>query len=215
VPVFARVYDQFHAQLPVVTLSLIAVSYVFVHYWWMVALVLLGTILLVRRLIRTPNGRLRYDRLKLKLPLFGKLNRKIAVARFTRTLSAMVRAGVPILESLRTSTQTCGNVVFVYAMAGVAQLVKEGSRLSKPMEETGEFPPMVTRMIAAGEESGNLDAMLQKLAEFYERDVEYSIGRLTRMLEPALTVFVGGIVLFVLLALYMPIFNLSSVLKRP
>src|SRR5579872_4607874 len=100
-------------------------------------------------------------------------------------------------------------------MAGVSQFVKEGSRLSNPMEETGEFPMMVTRMIAAGEESGNLDEMLLKLAEFYERDVEYTIGRMTRMLEPALTVLIGGVVLFVLLALYMPIFNLSSVLRRP
>jgi len=214
VPVFARVYEQFHAPLPVVTRMLISVSAIAVGYWWIVLLALIGLVLSIRWYVQTPGGRARYDRLKLRLPLFGKLNRKIAIARFARTLGAMVRAGVPILQALAISARTSGNTVIVEAVMRVAQFVKEGARIWIPLEQTGEFPTMVTRMIASGEQSGNLDEMLEQLTRFYDRDIEYSVNRLTRMLEPALTVVIGSVVLFVLLALYMPIFNLGQVVRR-
>lgn len=214
VPVFARVYQQFNATLPPVTQMLVLTSQIATRWWWVVLLILIGAVLLIRWYVRTPGGRMRYDRLKLKLPLFGKLNRKIAVARFTRTLAAMVKAGVPILHALAISARTSSNMVIVEAVMKVAQFVKEGARIWIPLEQTGEFPAMVTRMIASGETSGNLDEMLEQLTHFYDRDIEYTVNRLTRVLEPALTVMIGGIVLFVLLALYMPIFNLSQVVRR-
>ena len=198
------------------TLTLIGISDMVLNVKWdaILLVALIGTFLLLRRYIKTPTGHRRFDALKLKLPLFGKLNRKLAIARLTRTLSAMVRAGVPSLQALMISARVANNIIIADAMLKVAEFVQQGSRLWMPMEQTGQFPPMVTRMIAAGEESGNLDEMLSELTRFYDRDVEYTVQKLTRMLEPLLTVAIGGVVLFVLLALYMPIFNLSSIMKR-
>ena len=213
VPVFAKVYDQFHATLPPVTLALVMLSSFILHYWWTVLAAGYGGGFLLRRYIRTPAGRTVYDRLMLKLPLLGPLNRKIAVARFTQTFAGATKAGVPILRALAISAQTSGNVVIMEAIKKVAGFVKDGSTLTVPLEQTGQFPPMVTRMIAAGEQSGNLDTMLEEITHFYNRDIEYTVGKLTKILEPAMTVVVGGIVLFVLLALYMPIFNLTNVVK--
>ena len=216
IPRFKEFYDAFGAELPAVTLMLLGISDMARNVWWDIGLTIFGILAFfaLRRYIKTPRGRRQFDTLKLKMPLFGKLNRKIAIARLTRTLSAMVRAGVPSLQSLMIASRVANNVIIAEAMLKVAEFVQQGSRLWKPMEETGQFPPMVTRMIAAGEESGNLDEMLSELTRFYDRDVEYSVQKLTRMLEPLLTVAIGGVVLFVLLALYMPIFNLSNVLKR-
>jgi type II secretory pathway component PulF len=132
----------------------------------------------------------------------------------TRTFSAMVQAGVPILSGLQTSARVTGNMIFMEVIQDAVTKVNEGIRLSLPLEQSGQFPSMVTHMIAAGEESGNLDEMLKQITTFYDRDIEYAVQRLTRMLEPLLTVVLGIIVGFVLLALYMPIFNLSKVIHR-
>lgn len=215
IPQFAQFYRTFNQQLPWITQMLLSISKA-TTIWWANALILGGLaslILFARRYIATPNGRRRWDRFKLKVWLLGKLNRKIAIARFTRSLSAMVRAGVPILQALTISARVANNTILYDAVARVTDYVQQGARLWMPMEQTGEFPTLVTRMIAAGEESGNLDEMLNELTRFYNRDIEYSVQRLTRLMEPLMTVVVGGIVLFVLLALYMPIFNLTNVLK--
>jgi type IV pilus assembly protein PilC len=213
VPVFAKVYEQFHAQLPAVTQLLVTMSFVIVHYWWMVLLCGIGIVMAFKRYIQTPTGRKIFDQIMLKLPLLGKLNRKIAVSRFTQTFAGAIKAGVPILRALAISAQTSGNVIIMDAIKKVANFVKEGATLSVPLEQTGQFPPMVTRMVSAGEQSGNLDTMLEEITKFYNRDIEYTVGKLTRIMEPAMTVVVGGIVLFVLLALYMPIFNLTNVVR--
>lgn len=213
VPVFAKVYDQFHAHLPPVTQALVSLSFIILHYWWMVGGLTYGAIWGFKKFVQTPKGKRLYDQVMLKMPLLGPLNRKIAVARFTQTFAGAVKAGVPILRALAISAQTSGNVIIYEAIKKVANFVKDGSTLTVPLEQTGQFPPMVTRMIAAGEQSGNLDVMLEEITKFYNRDIEYTVGKLTRILEPAMTVVVGGIVLFVLLALYMPIFNLTNVVK--
>ena len=213
VPVFAKVYDQFHAKLPPVTMALVLLSSFVLHYWWIVIIASYIGAFLFRRYIRTPAGRMVFDRVMLKLPLIGSLNRKIAVARFTQTFAGAVKAGVPILRALAISAQTAGNVVIQEAIKKVANFVKDGSTLTVPLEQTGQFPPMVTRMIAAGEQSGNLDTMLEEITRFYNRDIEYTVGKLTRVIAPIMTIVVGGIVLFVLLALYMPIFNLTNVVR--
>ncbi|MCS6776533.1 MAG: type II secretion system F family protein [Chloroherpetonaceae bacterium] len=216
IPQFDKVYRAFNAQLPLVTLALLRFSAFAVSPLGFPLLLALtvGGYVAVRRYIRTPKGRERWDRFKINVWLFGPLNRKVAIARLTRTLSAMVRSGVPILQALAISSRVANNVIIMTAMNRVAEFVQQGSRLWMPMEQTGEFPPIVTRMIAAGEESGNLDEMLTELTRFYDRDIEYTVQKLTRLLEPALTVLIGGVVLFVLLALYMPIFNLTNVLRR-
>lgn len=213
VPVFARVYKQFNAKLPPVTEALVILSHIVINYWWLVLLGAWGAWFGISRYVKTPEGRRNVDKLKLILPLLGPLNRKIAVARFTQTFAGATKAGVPILRALAISGQTSGNVIIMEAIRKVAGFVKDGAGLAAPLEQTGQFPPMVVRMVAAGEHSGNLDTMMDEVTRFFNRDIEYAVGNLTRVMEPAMTVVVGGIVLFVLLALYMPIFNLSNVVK--
>jgi type IV pilus assembly protein PilC len=217
IPQFATFYAAFGTQLPAITLLLLRISTWMFNPWFDLTLILIigGTVVGIRRYISTPRGGRRWDDLKLRMWPFGRLNRKIATARFTRALSAMVRAGVPILQALTISARVANNAIINEAVMRVAEFVQQGARLWMPMEQTGQFPPIVTRMIAAGEESGNLDEMLSELSRFYERDIEYAVQKLTRLVEPMLTVLVGGIVLFVLLALYMPIFSLTNVLKLP
>lgn len=214
VPVFAGVYDQFHAKLPPPTMILVTLSKIIRNYWYLTGGTCFGLFKLFQWWRKTDKGRRTCDVIKLKMPLLGPLNRKIAISRMTRTFSAMVQAGVPILSGLQTAAKTTGNMIFMEVIADAAAKVNEGIRLSLPLEQSGQFPSMVTHMIAAGEESGNLDEMLKQITTFYDRDIEFAVQRLTRMLEPLLTVVLGIIVGFVLLALYMPIFNLSKVIHR-
>lgn len=214
VPVFANVYEQFHAKLPAPTLLLVSASKLIRGYWWMVAIGTFVGVKMLKRWQKTEKGRRTMDLVKLKMPLLGPLNRKIAISRLTRTFSAMVSAGVPIISGLQTSGRVTGNAIIMEAITDTVQKVNEGVKLSVPLEQSGQFPSMVTRMISAGEESGNIDEMLRQITTFYDRDIEYAVQRLTRMLEPLLTVVLGVIVGFVLLALYMPIFNLSKVIHR-
>ena len=155
-----------------------------------------------------------FHRLQLKLPLLGKLNRKVAVARFTETFSGAVTAGIPILQGLSVSGQTTGNVIIMEAIDRAAAQVQDGAPLAPSLEQSGEFPPMIIYMIAAGEQSGSLDVMLGEITRFYSRDIEYAVGRLTRAMEPLMTILIGIIVLFILLALYMPVFNMTQVIQK-
>jgi len=214
VPVFATVYEQFHAVLPPVTLLLVTSSDVILHKWWMVAIALTVFVLLFRAYASTARGQWQLDALKLKLPLLmGKLLRKVAIARFAQTLAGLSKAGVPILQALAVGANTSGNLIIIDAIRKVALAVQEGAPMSAPMAASGQFPHMVTQMVAAGEQSGNMDEMLEEITRFYNRDIYYTVEKLTKMMEPAMTVVVGAIVLFVLLALYMPIFNLTQVLR--
>lgn len=214
VPVFAKVYKQFKAELPINTQVLVTLSAFILHYWWAAILGVVALVFLAKRLTATEPGRKWLDGVKLRMPVLGKLNRKIAIARFCQTLAGASAGGVPILAAMTLAAKTTSNVVIIGAVAGVVRLIGEGATMAVPLAECGEFPPMVTHMIAAGEASGNLDEMLTEVAGFYERDIEYTVQGLTRILEPAMTVAVGGIVLFVLMALYAPIFNLTQVIKR-
>lgn len=214
VPTFAGVYRGFKKELPGITKMLIGMSNVVTQWWWIVLLVVIGLIIFVRSYYKTDKGRHVIDQMLLGIPIVGKVLRKIAIARFAQTLSGATKGGIPILKALSVSANTSGNVIIRDAVIEVASNVQEGSPLGPPLDETGQFPPMVTRMIASGESSGNLDLMLEEITKYYQRDVEYSVQRMTKLLEPIMTVIVGGIVLFVLLALYMPTFMLTEVIKR-
>ena len=214
VPVFQRVYAQRGVKLPLPTLILLALSNFFVHYWWAL---LLGVILLIwgiRGLSRSKRVRSWMDRMKLKLPLFGKLTRKVAISQFVRTLGVLVSAGVPLLESLKVASGAAGNTVITEAAEQVSVSITEGENIAGPLQATGEFPPMVYKMVAVGEESGNLDAMLTRISEFYERDVDYTVKRLTTLLEPLLTVALGLVVGFIVISMYLPVFTLVKVIRR-
>jgi type IV pilus assembly protein PilC len=214
VPTFAKVYVQFHAELPIVTKMLVSLSAFMVQYTWVIFVAIIAIFFAARYYNRTDQGRHFFDLVKLKIPLIGKILRKVAIARFCQTFSSMTNGGVPIIKALIVAGNTTGNVIIRDSVMTVSEAVKEGETFSRPLEATGQFPPMVTKMIASGEDSGNLPEMLDEINKFYERDIEYSVDRLTKIMEPLLTVVVGGIVLFVLLALYYPVFNLTQVIRR-
>jgi len=214
VPVFGKVYKDLKTDLPVVTKLLIQISDLVVQYWWIVLAAVVAAVFAFKKYNETPTGRKKIDSLILKIPVLGPIMRKIAIARFTQTLAGSMKAGVPVLRALAISANTAGNVIIRECVNEVAGKVRDGSAIGIELEKTGEFPLMVTRMIAAGEAGGNIDTMLEEVNRFYDRDVEYSVEKMTKMIEPLLTCVVGGIVLFVLLALYMPIFSLGQAFQN-
>lgn len=211
VPVFADIYRQLNATLPPPTLFLIWLSDVLVHQSWIVLLILVGLSAAFRRFYRTPEGRLKIDAWKLRLPLFGGLFRKSASANLTGSLSGLLNSGVPLLQALQTSSRACGNELMGDAIRRAAHNVSLGRRLSDEMEQSGHFPLMVVRMIAIAEESGNLPEVLKQIAAAYIEEVEYTIRRIMTVIEPVMVLVVGGIVGFVLVCLYYPIFNMANV----
>ena len=154
------------------------------------------------------------DRLLLRFPLFGPLLRKVAVAKFTRTFGTLVKSGVPILQALETVAKTSGNRVVEKAVLQAKDAIREGERISDPLKASGVFPPMVTQMISVGEETGNLDAMLAKIAEFYEQEVDAAVSGLTSLIEPVVVVFMGVIIGAIAIAMYMPMFQLGAIVGR-
>lgn len=214
VPVFKKVYDQFHSDLPSVTQLLVTLSDFILHMWWMAIILVYGFIKGFKVFRSTTPGTRLFDKMALKVPIFGPIMRKIAIGRFAQTFAGSTRSGIPILNALAICADTAGNTVIHDAVMQVAAQVSEGAPLAPALDDTKQFPPMVTRMIAAGEKSGNMDEMLDEIALFYSRDVDYAVEKMTKLIEPMMTIVVGGIVLFVLLALYMPVFNLSKVIKK-
>jgi type IV pilus assembly protein PilC len=213
VPSFKEVYNSMGASLPAATQLLVNVQGVISTWWWLMLLSIVGLVLGFRAYRNTASGRATLDSLVLEVPLVGPLTRKIAIARILQTLSDSLRGGVPLLRGLSIAAGTAGNVRISQAVMVAAAGVREGQKISDKLVESGEFPSMVTQMIDAGEQSGHLEEMLDEVSGYYRRDVEYSLNGLTKLIEPVVTVVVGGIVLLVLVALYMPIFSLSSVLK--
>ena len=214
VPVFSQVDRQLGSGLPGPTLLLSAVSDFVIKYGWLVVLVIVAIAYAYKRYGETEAGSKNLDILSLKLPVLGLVFRKIAIARFVQTLSAALKSGVPVLHALQISGNMAGNDVIRDAVVEATERIREGSPIAQELEKTGEFPMMVTRMLSAGESSGSLDTMLDEVNRFYDRDVEYSVDKLTRMIEPLMTMLVGGIVLLILLALYMPVFNLGKALTH-
>ncbi len=214
IPVFSQVYRSAGLDLPGVTKALIAISNFFVAFWWAVALAILAIFLGFRAWARSERGRPKADRLKLRAPLFGILIRKISIARSIRVLGTLVSTGVPLVQALQDAARVAGNYVIESALHFAILRVTEGDKLAQPLEQSGEFPAMVIQMVAAGEESGDLGGMMNKVADFYDRDIEYTVKRLTTAMEPLLTIVLGAIVGFVAIAMYMPIFNLTALLKQ-
>ena len=211
VPVFAQIYAELNAPLPSITRLLISISGVMIHQGWLVALVLIAGLDALRRYYRTPDGRLRIDGYKLRIPLLGQLFLKSATANMTGSLAGLVASGVGLLPALQTAAQVCGNEVLASATRDAAAKVAQGRRLSSELESNGLFPVMVTRMIAVAEDVGTLPDVLREVAASYNEEVEYTIRRVVGLVEP-ITVFVlGGLVGFVLVALYYPIFNMGNV----
>jgi type IV pilus assembly protein PilC len=213
VPQFETIYTDLGGQLPLPTRILLGVSSVFRNYWYIVAL--LGGIgaFLFRRYKRTEAGRDRVDAAKIRVPVFGPLFHKVALARFSSTLAMLLRAGVPILQALDNVKETVNNAVIAEAVEDVKASVREGESIAKPLTKHKVFPPMVVQMLAVGEETGAVDTMLDKVAEFYNNEVKATVEALTSLIEPLLIAVIGGCVGAAVIALYMPMFNIINLIK--
>ena len=211
IPVFKKLFEGMGGQLPGPTQFLINVSEFTQSYFLFMIGFLAVFVYLFRRYYRTEKGRRTIDALVLKAPVFGPLIKKVAVAKFTRTLSTMLGSGVPILEGLSIVSKTAGNVIIENAIMKTRQSISEGRTIAEPLAETDIFPPMVVQMIAVGEATGALDAMLAKIADFYDDEVDTAVGALTTMLEPFMMVFLGVVVGGMIICMYLPIFKMASV----
>lgn len=212
-PRFKEIFASMNVEMPAMTQFIFSASDFLIGYWWMIGGAITGGLFVIRRYIRTPKGRYQYDYLKLKLPIFGELVLKLAVARFARTLGTLVASGVPLMRTLEIVGQTSGNAVLATAIEGTRASIREGQPLSAPFASTNLFPQMVIHMMDIGEESGRLSEMMVKIADFYEQEVDATIKGLTSMIEPLLIVFLGGIVGFIAISIMMPMFKLINAIQ--
>jgi type IV pilus assembly protein PilC len=213
IPAFESMFKDFGGgaqNLPKLTLFMVGVSHNFVSYFPFIAIAVVALIFGFGYMNRTPRGKALVHKTILKLPIMGPVLRKIAVARFTRTLGTLLQSGVPILDALEICAVTSGNVVIEVAVMHVRQSISEGKNMAEPLTETKVFPDMVVQMIAVGEQTGALDQMLNKIADFYEEETDVAVAALTSALEPIMMVGVGGMVGVVLIAMYLPVFSLAG-----
>lgn len=214
IPVFAGLFKDAGAKLPAMTLFVMSMSDFAKSYFHWVVLGLVLIFMGMRQIRKTPKGREAFDRAFLRAPVFGTLIRKVAVARFTRTLGTMLSSGVPILDGLEVVAATAGNAVIEKAIRTARLSISEGRSVSEPLSETGVFPGMVTQMIAVGEATGALDTMLGKIADFYDDEVDTAVDNLTALLEPMMILFLGITIGGLLVAMYLPIFQLADVVGK-
>jgi type IV pilus assembly protein PilC len=214
VPVFQKVFTQLNGQLPKPTQIVIGLSHAMRNYWFVIFPAIAGVIFILRRLKRTEQGRQVWDRFKLRIPMkIGDVVRKIALARFSRTLSTLVAAGVDIITALEITGGTAGNWVIEQSLVRIRSRVHDGVPVSIPLEEDPIFPAMVSQMVKIGEETGELDKMLGKVADFYEDEVDASIQSLTSIIEPILMIGVGAMVGTIVISMYLPMFKLLTLIK--
>ena len=214
IPKFKNIFDQLDATLPFLTQLLIELSFLLANQTiWVVLAIAVGWQVL-KKINSTKEGKYFFDRMKLKLPVFGDLFRKTAIVRFSSTLSTLITSGVPILQALDIVRETSGNEVVTRAMDTVYTSVKDGETIHEPLAKCSVFPPLVVHMVAVGEETGAIDQMLTKVAEAYEREVDDTVNALTSILEPVLIVFLGAIVGVIVVALYLPLFSIPNIIGK-
>ncbi len=208
VPVFAKMFSGLNAALPAPTQFVLNIS----NFLRDNSLILLagvaGIIIAYKLFVRKPNGRLAVDKFKLRMPLLGDLIRKSSVSRFTRTLATLLSSGVSILDALNITAKTSGNMVLQNAIKQAMLSIAEGETITAPLKDSGVFPPMVTQMISVGEKTGGMDEMLTKIADFYDEEVDASVAALTSIIEPVIIVFMGGMIGAILIAMYLPMFDI-------
>ncbi len=210
IPTFEKMFQDFGGSLPAVTQSVIDMSKFLQRFWW---LLLAGSIALfigLKKYRATTSGQRQTDAMALKLPVVGPIVRKVAVAKFTRTLGTLISSGVPILDGLEIVARTAGNKIIEEAILKTRQSISEGKTIAEPLQQTKVFPPMVVQMIGVGESAGALDTMLNKIADFYDDEVDTAVGALSSMLEPFIMVFLGVALGYIVIAMYLPIFKLAS-----
>lgn len=206
VPRFAGFFADLDVPLPALTQFTLNLSRLLIKYWWLILIIVIGIYVIYNIYKSTPQGRFKIDNNKLKMPILGKLNNLTIMARFAGTLSSLLAAGVPLLQALDTVSSTVDNVIIEKEILKIEDRVRRGETLSKPMEDSGLFTPMVIQMTAVGEETGELEDMLHKVSTFYEEEVDRAVGQLTSLIEPLLIIFVGGIIGFIVISIYLPLF---------
>jgi type IV pilus assembly protein PilC len=211
VPVFEGVFKQFGGDLPPLTKVSVTLSHMVTGYWWLMFLVTAGVIVGFIQWKKTDWGRRQWDKFRLRVPMkIGTIVQQVAVARWSRTLASLTAAGVPLLQALEITGHTGGNVVIEDSMEGVIASVKRGGTIAAPLAQAPIFPAMVTHMVGVGEETGALDAMLDRVAEFFEEQVEASVKALTSILEPIMIIVIGSIVGFIVISMYLPLFEVYN-----
>jgi Type II secretory pathway, component PulF len=214
IPTFEKMFKDFGGgKLPAPTQFVIDLSAAMRNYLPYIIAGGVGLFVAVKAILRTRKGRLAFDGMLLKLPVFGAVMRKTVVARFARTMGTLLASGVPILDSMEIVAKTAGNAVVQDGIMFVRARISEGKDLATPLMETGLMPPMVVQMISVGEQTGALDAMLSKIADFYEEEVDVAVASMTRMLEPLMMVFLGAVIGGLVIAMYMPIFEMAGNIK--
>jgi type IV pilus assembly protein PilC len=214
VPVFTGIFTQLGGELPTLTQWVVKASDVLKGYWFVVFPLLVGSVFGFKRWKRTPAGKARWDAFTLKVPMkIGDVVLKVAMARFSRTLSTLITSGVDIIKALEITGQVSGNAVVERALHGVRDRVHEGVPIAQPLIEDPVFPPMVAQMVKVGEETGELDKMLGKIADFYEEEVDASISALTSIIEPIMMIGVGMMVGVIIVSMYLPMFKMLTLVK--
>jgi len=213
IPKFVLLLNSMMAPVPFTTRLIVRLGEILKDYWYIVVLLFTGIVVGYKWAITTERGRMIKDKIALKLPVFGPLIRGMIISRFCRSLGALLKSGVPVLQSLDVVKNIAGNHVVVKSIKEMESSIKKGGGISIPLQKSGVFPPMVTSMIAVGEETGAIDALLEKIADFYEREVEEWVARLSSLLEPVLIVGVGGIIGFIILSVILPMFSIMNYVK--
>jgi general secretion pathway protein F len=213
VPKVTKIFAENKAALPLMTTVLLAISGFLQEYWWLVVGAIVAVAVSIRASTRTPAGRLRYDRYVLLIPYFGKLLKKVALARFARTLSTLLTSGITLLQSLDIVKNVVNNTVLSKAIEDARSSIREGQSIAPPLKKSGLFPAMLIHMIAVGEKSGELEQMLSRAADAYDAEVTSAVNSLTSVLEPVMILIGGAVVLFIVLAILLPIFQLNELVR--
>lgn len=213
IPRIKKIFDSFHSTLPLITRIILAISDFVVGWWWLLAGIALTVAFLVRRWVKTPEGRRKWHAWQLVMPLFGRVNRLVAVSRFCRTTATLLSSGVPILTAFGIVKNIVSNDIIAEAVGNASRNISEGQSVAEPLKASGQFPPLVTHMIAIGEKTGDLEPMLGKVADAYDEQVERILATVTALLEPIIIVFMGGIVLVVALAVLLPMTRMSAIAR--
>ena len=213
IPVFAEMFTDFGGELPGLTQAVVNISDFLRNNWIVLTVIFAGLFYAFKKWKSTDRGEYLFDKYLLKAVVIGDLLRKVAVAKFTRTLGTLIASGVPILDGMDVVAKTAGNRVVEEAINNTKQSISEGKTIAVPLEESGVFPPMVCQMVAVGESAGSLDSMLDKIADFYEEEVDTAVDALTALIEPVMMVFLGGTVGTMLIAMYLPIFKIAGAIE--
>jgi type IV pilus assembly protein PilC len=214
VPVFKSIFADFGGQLPLPTLILVTISDFLVKWFLIWVGGFIGFCFLVGRYVKTEKGRVQFDGFKLTMPVFGILMKKVAVSKFTRTLSTLVKSGVPILQALEIVGKTANNRVIEMAVEKVRESIRGGENITDPLGRSKVFPPLVVRMISVGEQTGELEKMLTKIADFYDDQVDAAVSGLTSLIEPLIIAFLGIVIGGIVICMFLPIFQLSNLVQN-